>query len=67
MTRLPRRASLLLAFSLLTSAAPAYAECAWMMARLGVESVAAMLVGPHLTSSLENLIAEVVDIPIDGA
>jgi hypothetical protein len=52
---------------MLTSAAPAYAECAWMMARLGVETIAAMLVGPHLTSSLENLIAEVVDIPIDGA
>ena len=31
MTRLARRASLLVAFSLLTSAATAYAECAWVM------------------------------------
>jgi hypothetical protein len=31
MTRLARRASLLTAFSLLTSAATAYAECAWVI------------------------------------
>jgi len=31
MTRLVRRASLLVAFSLLTSAATAYAECAWVL------------------------------------
>ena len=31
MTRLPRRASLLVAFSLLTSAATAHAECAWVL------------------------------------
>jgi hypothetical protein len=31
MTRLPRRASLLLALSLLTSAATASAECAWVL------------------------------------
>ena len=30
MTRLARTASLLVAFSLLTSAATAYAECAWV-------------------------------------
>ena len=30
MTRLPRRASLVLALFLLTSAATAYAECAWV-------------------------------------
>jgi hypothetical protein len=30
MTRLPRRASLVLALSLLTSAATVYAECAWV-------------------------------------
>jgi hypothetical protein len=29
--RLPRRASLLVAFSLLISAATAYAECAWVL------------------------------------
>ncbi len=31
MTRLPRRASLLVAFFLLTSGATAYAECAWVL------------------------------------
>jgi hypothetical protein len=31
MTRLARRASLLVAFYLLTSAAMAYAECAWVL------------------------------------
>jgi len=31
MMRLARRASLLVAFSLLTSAATAYAECAWVL------------------------------------
>jgi hypothetical protein len=31
MTRLGRRASLLVAFYLLTSAATAYAECAWVL------------------------------------
>ncbi len=31
MTRLPRRASLLVAFSLLASAATAHAECAWVL------------------------------------
>jgi hypothetical protein len=31
MMRLARRASLLLAFSLLTSASTAYAECAWVL------------------------------------
>jgi hypothetical protein len=31
MTRLPRRASLLVAFLLLTSAATAYADCAWVL------------------------------------
>jgi len=31
MMRLGRRASLLIAFSLLTSAATAYAECAWVL------------------------------------
>ena len=31
MMRLARRASLLIAFSLLTSAATAYAECAWVL------------------------------------
>ena len=31
MTRLSRRASLLVAFSLLTSAATAYADCAWVL------------------------------------
>jgi hypothetical protein len=31
MTRLPRRAAPLIAFSLLISAATAYAECAWVM------------------------------------
>jgi hypothetical protein len=31
MTRLGRRATLLVAFSLLTSAATAYAECAWVL------------------------------------
>ena len=39
MTRLARRASLLVAFYLLTSTATAYAECAWvlwgMMPRMG--------------------------------
>lgn len=33
MTRLARRASLLIALSLLTSAATAYAECAWACGR----------------------------------
>jgi hypothetical protein len=31
MTRLPRRSSLLVAFSLLASAATADAECAWVL------------------------------------
>jgi hypothetical protein len=31
MMRVARRASLLVAFSLLASAAPAYAECAWVL------------------------------------
>jgi hypothetical protein len=31
MTRLPRRAALLLTLSLLTSAATAHAECAWVL------------------------------------
>jgi hypothetical protein len=31
MTRLPRSATLIVAFSLLTSAATAYAECAWVV------------------------------------
>jgi hypothetical protein len=31
MARLPRRASLLVAFFLLTSGATAYAECAWVL------------------------------------
>jgi len=31
MMRLARKASLLVAFSLLTSAAAAYAECAWVL------------------------------------
>jgi hypothetical protein len=31
MTRLPRKAALLVAFCLLTSATTAYAECAWVL------------------------------------
>ena len=38
MTRLPRRASLLLALSLLTSTATAYAECAWVLWAGGVKT-----------------------------
>ncbi len=37
MTRLARRALLLVAFSLLTSAATAYAECAWVLWQEGQE------------------------------
>jgi hypothetical protein len=38
MLRATRRASLLLAFSLLTSAATAYAECAWILWTGGVKT-----------------------------
>ncbi|PYN82548.1 MAG: hypothetical protein DMD96_05790 [Candidatus Rokuibacteriota bacterium] len=38
MTRLARRASLLVAFFLLTSAATAYAECAWVLWLMGGSS-----------------------------
>jgi len=38
--RLTRQASLLVAFSLLTSAATAHAECAWVLWPLGADAVA---------------------------
>jgi len=38
--RLTRHASLLVAFSLLTSAATAHAECAWVLWPLGADAVA---------------------------
>jgi len=38
--RLTRHASLLVAFSLLTSAATAHAECAWVLWGLGANPVA---------------------------
>ena len=40
MTRLPRRGLALVAISLLTFAATAYAECAWVLWALGADAVA---------------------------
>lgn len=46
MIRLARRASLLVAFYLLTSAATAYAECAWVLWEHTVTSVASPKLDP---------------------
>jgi hypothetical protein len=53
MNRLARRASLLVAFSLLTSTATAYAECAWVLwSQMGTASFESILAG---TANLDQV------------